>query len=72
MLSEIGSSGFERLVYEFSNSVDQASVCFVHKVYKFLNVSVYPVTSWLQFIKIGITQWAIKYQMEFILNFCMS
>ena len=29
MLTEICSSGFDRLVYEFSYSVDQASICFV-------------------------------------------
>ena len=36
MLSEMGSSGFERLVYWFSKSVDQASVCFLHRDYTFL------------------------------------
>ena len=73
MLTEICSSGFERLtVYKFSHSVDQASVCFVHKVYKFLHARVYPVISWQQFSTIGIIQWANKHEMEFVLNFYVA
>ena len=72
MLTEICSSGFERLVYKFSHSVGQASVCFVHKVYKFLHARVYPVISWQLFSTIGIIQWANKHEMEFVLNFYVA
>ena len=72
MLTEICRSGFERLIYKFSHSVDQASLCFVHKVYKFLHARVYAVICWQQFSTIGIIQWANKHEMEFVLNFYVA
>ena len=68
MLAEVSRSAFEGLVYKFSSPVDQARVCFVHKVYKFLHVWVYPRISWQQFGTIGIIQRADKHEMELVFN----
>ena len=68
MLAEVSRSAFEGLVYEFSSPVDQARVCFVHKVYKFLHAWVYPIISWQQFGTIGIIQRADKLEMELVFN----
>ena len=59
-------------VYRYSNPVDQASICFVYKVYTFLHAWVYPVISSQQFITIGIIQWLNKHDMEFVLNFYVA
>ena len=66
MLAEVSRSAFEGLVYEFTSPVDQARVCFVHKVYTFLHAWVYPIISWQQFGTIGIIQRADTHEMKYM------
>ena len=64
-MAEVSHSAFEGPVYEFSNPVDQARICFVHKVYKSLH-------AWQQFGTIGIIQWAYKHEIELVFNFYIA